>query len=257
MIPCHYNTFPPIETDAQAFKSDVESATSAQRRRARAGRDALDVTHAIVLLEAERSALATLGGELADIDGVAEAYSVTGEWDFVAILRLRDAGSARAGRHGAALAARRASCGRRRWSPSRSTRATTSRRCSRSGSDGAAGVSAHSCAAEMHAGERLRLPLVLDRAQWLERLCAEVAAGGPDGAGEVAHLGCADSPYTAELLAAGALLHTRLVGVAPVTGIDVDGHGLELLRRALPAQRLVSADVTAGAPERSAAATRS
>ncbi len=47
------------------------------------------MTHAIVLLAAERSALATLGGELADIEGVAEAYSVTGEWDFVAILRLR------------------------------------------------------------------------------------------------------------------------------------------------------------------------
>jgi DNA-binding Lrp family transcriptional regulator len=47
------------------------------------------VTHAIVLIQAERGALATLGGELADIDGVAEAYSVTGEWDFVAILRLR------------------------------------------------------------------------------------------------------------------------------------------------------------------------
>jgi L-ascorbate metabolism protein UlaG (beta-lactamase superfamily) len=25
VIPCHYNTFPPIETDAQAFKSDVEA----------------------------------------------------------------------------------------------------------------------------------------------------------------------------------------------------------------------------------------
>jgi DNA-binding Lrp family transcriptional regulator len=49
------------------------------------------VTHAIVLIAAERSALATLGGELADIDGVAEAYSVTGDWDFVAILRLREA----------------------------------------------------------------------------------------------------------------------------------------------------------------------
>ena len=47
------------------------------------------MTHAIVLIRAERSALATLGGELADIDGVAEAYSVTGDWDFVAILRLR------------------------------------------------------------------------------------------------------------------------------------------------------------------------
>jgi DNA-binding Lrp family transcriptional regulator len=48
------------------------------------------VTHAIVLIQAERSALATLGGALADIDGVAEAYSVTGDWDFVAILRLRE-----------------------------------------------------------------------------------------------------------------------------------------------------------------------
>ncbi len=47
------------------------------------------MTHAIVLIQADRSALATLGGELADIEGVAEAYSVTGEWDFVAMLRLR------------------------------------------------------------------------------------------------------------------------------------------------------------------------
>jgi DNA-binding Lrp family transcriptional regulator len=48
------------------------------------------MTHAIVLIQADRVALATLGGELADIEGVAEAYSVTGEWDFVAILRLRE-----------------------------------------------------------------------------------------------------------------------------------------------------------------------
>jgi DNA-binding Lrp family transcriptional regulator len=48
------------------------------------------VTHAIVLIKADRSALASLGGELADIEGVAEAYSVTGEWDYVAILRLRE-----------------------------------------------------------------------------------------------------------------------------------------------------------------------
>jgi DNA-binding Lrp family transcriptional regulator len=47
------------------------------------------MTHAIVLIQADRSALASLGGELADIEGVAEAYSVTGEWDFAAILRLR------------------------------------------------------------------------------------------------------------------------------------------------------------------------
>ncbi len=47
------------------------------------------MTHAIVLIEAERSAMPTLGGRLADVEGVAEAYSVTGEWDFVAVLRVR------------------------------------------------------------------------------------------------------------------------------------------------------------------------
>jgi len=46
------------------------------------------VTHAVVLIEAERDAMATLGGTLADIDGVAEAYSVTGGWDFVAVIRV-------------------------------------------------------------------------------------------------------------------------------------------------------------------------
>jgi L-ascorbate metabolism protein UlaG (beta-lactamase superfamily) len=30
VIPCHYDTFPPIETDAQAFKVDVEAAGAAQ-----------------------------------------------------------------------------------------------------------------------------------------------------------------------------------------------------------------------------------
>jgi L-ascorbate metabolism protein UlaG (beta-lactamase superfamily) len=30
VIPCHYNTFPPIETNAQAFKSDVESSTGSK-----------------------------------------------------------------------------------------------------------------------------------------------------------------------------------------------------------------------------------
>ena len=48
------------------------------------------MTHAIVLIQADRSAIKTLGGALADVEGVAEAYSVTGEWDFVAMLRVRD-----------------------------------------------------------------------------------------------------------------------------------------------------------------------
>lgn len=30
IIPCHYDTFPPIQTDAQAFKADVEAQTSSK-----------------------------------------------------------------------------------------------------------------------------------------------------------------------------------------------------------------------------------
>jgi SAM-dependent methyltransferase len=99
-----------------------------------------------------------------------------------------------------------------------------------------------SCSAEMHGAERLRMALVPDRQQWLEDLCARTA-------GPVAHLGCADSPYTADLLAAGILLHERLVRVASVTGFDVDRGGLELLRARMPGERFVLADVTAGVPE--------
>src|SRR3954451_2661265 len=46
------------------------------------------VAHALVLIKAERGSLATLGGALADVEGVSEAFSVTGEWDFVAIVRV-------------------------------------------------------------------------------------------------------------------------------------------------------------------------
>lgn len=86
------------------------------------------------------------------------------------------------------------------------------------------------------------MPLIESRASWLERLCAGAS-------GEVAHLGCTDSPYTAELLEAGALVHSRLVRVARVTGIDVDEEGLALLEAAMPGQRLLRLDVTAHVPE--------
>jgi DNA-binding Lrp family transcriptional regulator len=48
------------------------------------------MTHAVVLIKAERNALPTLGDRLADVDGVSEAYSVTGEWDYVAIVRVAE-----------------------------------------------------------------------------------------------------------------------------------------------------------------------
>jgi DNA-binding Lrp family transcriptional regulator len=51
------------------------------------------MTHAVVLIRAHRGALATLGPELADLEGVAEVWSVTGEWDFVAMVRVREHGA--------------------------------------------------------------------------------------------------------------------------------------------------------------------
>jgi SAM-dependent methyltransferase len=94
----------------------------------------------------------------------------------------------------------------------------------------------------MHRGERLRMALVRDRPAWIAQLAARVR-------GEVAHLGCADSPYTSELLEREELLHSRLVRVARVTGFDVDADGLELVRQALPGERFVLADVTRGLPQ--------
>jgi DNA-binding Lrp family transcriptional regulator len=47
------------------------------------------VTHAITLVEVEQGALPTIGEALAGIDGVHEAYSVTGDWDFACIVRVK------------------------------------------------------------------------------------------------------------------------------------------------------------------------
>ncbi|MBK6858604.1 MAG: Lrp/AsnC ligand binding domain-containing protein [Microthrixaceae bacterium] len=47
------------------------------------------MVNAFVLLKAEPARITELTGELADLDGVAEVYSVAGEVDLVAILRVR------------------------------------------------------------------------------------------------------------------------------------------------------------------------
>jgi len=47
------------------------------------------VVTAVILIRATREGLASLGPRLADVEGVAEVYTVTGEWDFVAIARVR------------------------------------------------------------------------------------------------------------------------------------------------------------------------
>ena len=45
---------------------------------------------AFVLIDAEPARVASLASELADVEGVAEVYSVAGECDIVAIVRVRE-----------------------------------------------------------------------------------------------------------------------------------------------------------------------
>ena len=47
------------------------------------------MVHAFVLIDAEPARIAQLAEELADVDGVAEVYSVAGEADIVAVVRVR------------------------------------------------------------------------------------------------------------------------------------------------------------------------
>jgi DNA-binding Lrp family transcriptional regulator len=44
---------------------------------------------AFILIEADREGLAHLGPQLAAVEGVAEVYTLTGEWDFIAVVRVR------------------------------------------------------------------------------------------------------------------------------------------------------------------------
>ena len=45
---------------------------------------------AVVLVRATREGVSGLGPRLAALEGVAEVYTVTGDWDFVAIVRVRE-----------------------------------------------------------------------------------------------------------------------------------------------------------------------
>ena len=45
---------------------------------------------AIVLISADKGALPKLGEDLAAIPGVSEVYSVTGEFDFIAMVRAKE-----------------------------------------------------------------------------------------------------------------------------------------------------------------------
>jgi len=48
------------------------------------------VLTAFILIKSSREGLTSLGPHLADIEGIAEVYTLTGEWDFIAIARVRE-----------------------------------------------------------------------------------------------------------------------------------------------------------------------
>src|SRR5205807_7166887 len=58
-------------------------------RRGRVRKQGLMLT-AVILVKSTREGLTTLGPRLADVEGISEVYTVTGEWDFVAIARVRE-----------------------------------------------------------------------------------------------------------------------------------------------------------------------
>ena len=132
VIPCHYDTFPPIETDAAGVQGRRRDAPARRGRRSSRRARPTRVTHAIVLIEAERDGDADAGrrarGRRGRRRGLLGDRRVGLRRD-----RARAATTRSSPRWSpAGSASSRASSARRRWSRSRSSPATTSRRCSRS-----------------------------------------------------------------------------------------------------------------------------
>ena len=89
--------------------------------------------HAVVLIECEIDEIPEAAQAIADLEGVSEVYSVAGEFDLVAIVRVAnhdDLATVIPGGIGKVDGVART----RRSSPSRCTRSTTSSACSRSAS---------------------------------------------------------------------------------------------------------------------------
>lgn len=62
--------------------------------------------------------------------------------------------------------------------------------------------------------------------------------------GTVLHVGCTDHPITADRIAKGRLLHSRLISESEnCVGLDIDGAGIATLRRLMPENEFLEADV--------------
>src|SRR5689334_1150035 len=90
---------------------------------------------------------------------------------------------------------------------------------------------------DLHSRSRVALPLLRRRQEFILERARR--------ARRIAHVGCADVPYTDYRLAEGDLLHGDLLALNPATvGIDVDPGGVAALRNAFPEARVEQADVT-------------
>lgn len=76
-------------------------------------------------------------------------------------------------------------------------------------------------------------PLIPNRNRWLLDQCRGKS---------VLHIGCSDWPLTAQRLAAGELLHSKLAGITTrLVGVDPDQAGIDTLSRLMPGHQFVCA----------------
>ncbi|CAN5752606.1 hypothetical protein BH23GEM9_BH23GEM9_11970 [soil metagenome] len=71
------------------LRADVYLRASGLAERGIGFEEALMVA-GVVLIRAQREHIPTAARAVADIDGIAEVYSVSGEWDLVAIIRVAE-----------------------------------------------------------------------------------------------------------------------------------------------------------------------
>ncbi|HMH48326.1 MAG TPA: methyltransferase domain-containing protein, partial [Solirubrobacteraceae bacterium] len=94
-------------------------------------------------------------------------------------------------------------------------------------------------APDMRSNARVRMDLVSNRVDFIIARCAEVIRAR----GQVAHLGCSDSPFTDHRLANGNLLHTHLLAIGPVVGFDIDTRALETLAHRFPEAEFIATGI--------------
>jgi DNA-binding Lrp family transcriptional regulator len=72
------------------FRPRATFACPAYRRQRVSAERRLVMVAAVVLIRADRDAIPSAAREVAGIEGVAEVYSVSGDWDLIAVIRVAE-----------------------------------------------------------------------------------------------------------------------------------------------------------------------